>query len=1031
MTPTIVASFAAAVGLLAGVSARAPAQTRPLTEPPEFTIAQWTTVDGLPQNSVTAIAQTPDGYLWIGTFGGLARFDGTSFRLTPRVDRDGPHVDRVLSLAVGPDSSLWIGTETGLLRYRDGSFEAFTAAGSPDDEVSTLLVDHDGAVWIGTRRSGVIRYSQGRFTRVQLPSERPSSYVVSIVEDARRTIWVNLPDRFASYELGTRAIPRPRLVPAAATRMTLFDRDGAHWFSSGEGLVRVRGDTVRSYGRRDGVPARASVIEDSHAGYWLGTANDGLFHFQPGRRDRVVRHYALPDGREKYTVRSSFVDRDGNMWFGTNADGLLRARRNVFTVYTAAHGLSHDVATAVYGDAKGTMWVGTNCGGLNAIDPSRGTVRTFKPRKPNDPTGDPCLFSLTEAPAGTIWAGTWGGGLTRLRDEREERLGPLTLRDSVILALFTDRDGTVWVGTNSGGLAEMRDGRVHAQYTTANGLAHNSVRTIYQTRDGALWIGTLGGLSRLAGGRFTTFDATRGLSALHVRSIYEDAHGDLWVGTYGGGLNRLRGDTLTSIRQIDGLADDVVSSILEDHAGRFWMSGNLGIWRVARADLVAFTDGESRRVHSVLYGNGDGLQIAETNGGFQPAAFKDARGRLWYPTVHGVAVIDPMRTGTPEPPPTVSVEQVVVDGQPHTFSSSIVIGPGRPNVEFRYAGLSLSFPSHIRYRYRLVGYDDDWVEPGARRVAYYSRVPTGQYRFVVSAANRDGVWNETGTELRVRVLGPFWSALWFQLVIVSALVAISVVVLRRRALVALRWRAAQEEFSRRLIESQERERKRIAGELHDGLGQELLVIKNRALLGLRAAEPGTPVREQLEHISSVASQSLDSVRGLAHKLTPYQLDHLGLTAALRAMVEESGATIVGKVEVDIEDIDGLLPLEGQINLYRIVQEALNNVRHSDATVVAIHARRAGDAITVTVRDNGRGFAVRRNGAGSLAGGFGISSIAERARILGGLVDITSAAGQGTRLELTVPVTPPVVLPPGEGLIVATPTRGAVSGDRER
>jgi ligand-binding sensor domain-containing protein/signal transduction histidine kinase len=1029
VTPRAVASFAVAVGLLAGATARAPAQTRPLTEPAEFTIGQWTTADGLPQNSVTAIAQTPDGYLWIGTFGGLARFDGTSFRLMPRVDSAGRHVDRVLSLAVGADSTLWIGTETGLLRFRSGSFEAVTAEGSPDDEVSALLVDRDGALWIGTRKTGVLRYSAGRFTRLHASSELP--YVVSIEEDARGTIWVNLPDRLETIDRGTLAITRPRLVPTTAARMTLVDREGAHWFGAGEGLIRVRGDSVRVYGRREGVPARASMVEDPHDGYWLGTANDGLFHFEPRRRDRAVRHYALPDGRGKYRVRSSFVDRDGNVWFGTNANGLLRARRNVVTVYTAAHGLSHDVATAVYGDAGGTIWVGTNCGGLNAIDPSRGTVRTFKPRKPNDPTGDPCLFSLTEAPAGTMWAGTWGGGLTRLLDGREERLGRLMLRDSVVLALFTDRAGVVWVGTNAGGLAEIRDGRVRAQYTTADGLAHNSVRTIYQARDGALWIGTLGGLSRLARGRFTTFDASKGLSALHVRSIYEDAQGELWIGTYGGGLNRLRGDTLTSVRQRDGLADDVVSSILEDNAGRFWMSGNLGIWRVARDDLVAFTNGESRRVHSVIYGNGDGLQIAETNGGFQPAAWKDARGRLWYPTVHGVAMIDPTRTGPRESAPTVSVEQVVVDGQPSEFSNSIVIGPGSPNVEFRYAGLSLSAPSHIRYRYRLVGYEDDWVEPGARRVAYYSRVPPGQYRFVVSAANRDGVWNETGTELPVRVLGPFWSAVWFQLVAVAALVAIGMIVLRRRALVALRWRVAQEEFSRRLLESQERERKRIAGELHDGLGQELLVIKNRALLALRASDSGKPVREQLEHISSVVSQSLESVRGLAHRLTPYQLDHLGLTTALRAMVEETGGTMDGRFEMNIEDIDGLLSLESQINLYRIVQEALNNVvSHSGATVAAIHARRAGDTIAVTVRDNGRGFAVLRDGAGSLAGGFGISSIAGRARILDGQVDIISAPGQGTRLELTVPVTPSVVLPPGVGLPSRTSARETPSGDRQ-
>ena len=951
MIRTPAAPVAALSGLLLLAPSLAFAQARPLLEPPEFVLAQWTTAEGLPQNSVTSIVQTPDGYLWLGTFGGLARFDGSRFRMARRADSAGNHTDRILSLAVAPDSAIWIGTEAGLLRYHRDTFEVYTVAeGLPDGQVSAVHVDRDGVVWIETARGAMARRVGGRFVPERPEGSRPLSPVVDFVRTAD--------------------------------------------------------------GTRRALPVRASTVDSVEGGYWLGTANDGLFFFEPGRSRAALRQYALPDGNDRYRVRSSFTDRDGNVWFGTDANGLLLAHRNLFTTYTASHGLSHSVLTAVMAASDGTMWAATNCGGLNAIDLRRRTVRTFKPRQQNDPTGDPCVFALAETPGGTLWAGTWGGGLTRIRDGVEERLGFAGLRDSVVLALYADRDQSLWVGTNSGGLSQLRHGRVVATWTTANGLPHNSVRVIQQTRNGDMWVGTLGGLARISGGRVTRFGAARGLSALHVRSIYEDRDANLWIGTYGGGINRLRDSTFTAIRQSDGLAEDVVSSILEDAQGGLWTSGNLGIARVSRAELLDFADGRTRRVRSVLYGVTDGLQMAETNGGFQPAAWKDARGRLWYPTVRGLGVIDPTRVSARESVPLVAIEHVVVNGQEQPVTATLDVGPGRTNLEFRYTGLSLSGPQHLRFRYRLLNFDDEWVDAGSRRVAYYPRLPMGRYTFIVAAANRSGVWNEVGAELPVRVAGPLWSSWPFRLAMGLALVLIVALVTWRRSLTARRWRVAQENFSRRLIESQEHERKRVAGELHDSLGQELLVIRNRALMGLRG-EATAAVRDQLEAISAVAAQSLDGVRGLAHNLTPYQLDHLGLSAALRAMLTASAATVDIAFETIVEDIDHLLPMEGEINLYRVVQEAVNNVvRHSRATSAGVHARRSGTAIRVTIRDDGAGFHVRHDGAGRLAGGFGLSGMAERARILDARLDVISAPGQGTRLELWVPVRIPSAAPGG-------------------
>jgi hypothetical protein len=306
------------------------------------------------------------------------------------------------------------------------------------------------------------------------------------------------------------------------------------------------------------------------------------------------------------------------------------------------------------------------------------------------------------------------------------------------------------------------------------------VRAIYQSRDGALWIGTLGGLSRFENGRFQSYTAANGLSANHVRAIYQDAEGNLWIGTYGGGLNLFRDGRFVRIGRDHGLADDVVSAILEDGDGSFWMSGNRGIFRVDRRELLAFADGRAARVHSILYGEADGLGDAETNGGFQPAGWKDGRGNLWFPTVGGLAVVAPSRVRSQDRAPPVSLEEIVVNGVVRPPEERLSLGPGYTNVEFRYTGLSLANPDRLVFRYRLEGYEQDWVEAGARRVAYYPRLPPGRYRFVVLAANRDGIWNETGSSLDVRVRAPFYLSWWCRIPVLLALSILAVTLWNRR-----------------------------------------------------------------------------------------------------------------------------------------------------------------------------------------------------------------------------------------------------------
>ncbi|MFW6192518.1 MAG: two-component regulator propeller domain-containing protein, partial [Gemmatimonadota bacterium] len=940
---------------LAAATCLAAQERRPLSPPPAYTLQQWTTQDGLPQNSVNSVVQGPDGYLWIGTFGGLVRFDGTRFKLVARTDDTGRrHLDRVLDVAFGADGALWIATQSaGLIRRRKGGeYEVFTTAdGLPDDNVTSLTVSSDGDVWIVTARTHLTRFSDGRFERIRDVGGEPLGAVDRVVGDRRGGLWIGDGDRLVSIRGGDPTIRRPDATGiSAGDGLAFVDRAGGLWFERADDMARLHEGTVRAHD----VPDAAAVTEDPEGGLWLGTSNDGLVHYRPGERGGTPRRYALPDGDRDFRVRSLHADRSGNVWIGTDANGLLRATRNLFTTYTTDEGLAHDVATALYEDAAGTVWAATNCGGVHAIDSARTSVRVFNPRASGDPEGDPCVFSLTGTPGGAVWQGSYGKGVSNVwgGDESGSPARIAGLPDSVALALFTDRDGAMWVGTRSGGLAVAEGGRVRETYTAADGLSSDGVRVIRQTRDGDMWVGTLAGANRISDGRITDTLA----AGLHVRALHEDDDGNLWIGTYGAGLVLHRDGTSTPVTQEDGLADDVVSAILEDGAGNLWMSGNRGVHRVARSQLIDFAEGRLDHVRAVLYGAPDGLRRAETNGGFQPAALEDRRGHLWFPTVEGVAVVDPEAATTDEPPPPVTVEEAVVDGSPREPGDTIVVGPGRPNVEFHYSALSLSAPQHVAFRHRLEGFDDDWVRAGARRAAHYPRLEPGDYRFVVAAANRNGAWGESATGVVLRVTPPFWSRWWFRLAVAGALLGLAAAVIGRRARAVRRERVAREKFSRRLIESQEHERSRIAGALHDGLGQQLLVVRNRALVALGAGDVTPAVREQLEEIEGVVSDSLTSVRSLARNLTPHQLEHLGLTAALETMIDSVTDSARIAVESTVDDIDELLPARAEINLYRVVQEALNNlVRHSGADTAYVHVRRGEGAIGVTIADDGRGF----------------------------------------------------------------------------
>jgi signal transduction histidine kinase/streptogramin lyase len=789
------------------------------------------------------------------------------------------------------------------------------------------------------------------------------------------------------------------------------DQHGNWWLATEDaGLVKLRdGKVLKIYTAQDGLP-RPTVnpkvswiypsvaLEDrkgnlwlNGAGPWLGRLKDGIFSAYPSADTSASHPLRLTPGPAGSQINKLLEDREGNLWIGTEGSGLIRAREQIVNVVSTKQGLHAANIYPVFEDRAGAVWLGTWDLGMARV--SAGVVTNF-------PLGFPHgnVTAFCQDRASRLWVGTIGGVFIFEQDTVSMTGVPASFAHLPVSAICEDHDGVLWFGAERG-LFQLQNGELTLR---APNEVPGVIKVIIAAQDGSLWIGSRSGLTRLTNGRFTTWTEKDGLPSDNVTALYED-EGALWIGTADGGLARFQGGRFTSYTTREGMFDNGVYQILEDADGNLWMSSNRGIYRVSKAELNEVAAGRRRSITSIAYGRSDGMLNPECNGGRSPAGVRTRDGRLWFPTQDGVAVIDPAALSPNPKPPPVVIESFLVDRAPQSLSTAVRVPPGKSNIEIQYTGLSLVNSERIRFKYRLGGAGDDWLEAGPRRTAYYSHLAPGHYTFTVLAANSDGVWNDIGASLAFAVLPAWHQTAWFRGVAVLAIVGLAVGFYRRRVSRLETQHAAQQNFSRRLIDSQEQERKRIAAELHDSLGQHLLVIKNRAALGLNSTAAGAP--EQLTEISRAATQALEEVREISQNLRPYQLDRLGLTRALHGLVKKVGTSSALNCVADITPLDGLFPPEAQINLFRIVQEGLNNIlKHSGATEARVIVERDAAGVRLLIADNGRGFDSQTASASpARAGGMGLNGIAERVRILRGRLDIEASPGGGTRLQIELPL----------------------------
>jgi signal transduction histidine kinase/CheY-like chemotaxis protein/ligand-binding sensor domain-containing protein len=717
----------------------------------------WQQEEGLPENDVTAIIETRDGYLWLGTEEGLVRFDGIHFTVFDKSNTPELANPFILTLREAHDGSLWIGASGGgVYRLKDGKFNTYpTEDGLSNDDVQSLYESDDGTLWIGTNGHGLGRFKEGKFSRYTTKDGLADDSIWALLGTEDGSLWIGTNHGLNRLKEGKFTVytTKEGLPNDVVWSLGLGDAHSL-WIGTGGGLCRMQDGKLHAYARKDSrerYPVK-SVYEDHQGTLWLGTEGHGLVRIANG----IVSAYTTKEGLSNDTVLAIMEDGEGSLWLGTFGGGLDRLKDANFITYGNEPGLRMEDVNAVYESHDGSIWIGTTRGGLNRLKDGKVTHYTSKQGLPSDE-----VWSVLESRDGSIWVGTKGGGLGRIQAGRITTYSKADgLSKDSVKALFEDQRGNLWIGKDGGGLDRFGDGKF-TLYSTRSGLPSDFIGALYQDPGGTLWIATDRGLVAMNGGHLRTYTTEDGLANNETCSIYQDPEGTLWIGSCSGGLSRFKEGKFTAYTRRQGLFDDTVFQILEDDQGNLWMSCNRGVYRVSKRELGQFAAGIIKSIHCVSYGVSDGMGSQECNGGFQPAGWKTKDGRLWFPTLKGVAVVDPTHLETDDHPPRVMIEQVLIDGNRVAESGNIKVPAGHSKLEFHYTGLSFSSPRKVRFKFQLVGFDRKAVDAGSQRIAYYTNVPPGTYRFRVTACNAEGIWNREGASVAIYLEPHFYQTVWF------------------------------------------------------------------------------------------------------------------------------------------------------------------------------------------------------------------------------------------------------------------------------
>ena len=948
----------------------------------EYIRDRWDSQKGFPGGPVYAIAQTSDGYLWLGTEKGLVRFDGFDFRLLDHAISPAFPRGPILDLVTDAEGNLWIRPQSrSILRYRDGAFEdVMPALDSARSGVTAMCRGAKGAALFEVLEAGTFLYSDGSFARLMTAAELSDLLIISMAQTADGKIWMGTRDAGLFYASEGRMFAATKGLPDRKINSLLAVGDRELWIGTDNGVVRWNGNETVTVGTPlDHIQALA-LTSDRDSNIWIGTSN-GLLRVNASGVSSMV------GGNDGSTgaVNAILEDREGNLWVGSTR-GIERIRDTPFITYSDPQNPSSGNG-AVYVDSQGRTWFAPIEGGLYLREGAR--VSQVK----NDGLDHDVIYALTGS-KDDLWIGRQRGGLTHLRYDGRSFAGETYtqaegLAQNSIYAVHQSRDGAVWAGTVSGGITRFKEGKFNT-YTEASGLSSNTVTSILEGSDGTMWFGTANGLNSLLQNSWTTYGSTDGLPPGRVNCLVLDSRGAIWVGTENGIAVLDSGEIAVPRRVPDSLHEPILG-IAEDRNGWLWISTAYHVLRVSRDRLMVgvINDADVRE-----FGLADGLRSVEGVKRHRPVVM-DGLGRIWLSTSRGLSVVDPARVAIYSAPAIVRIEGVTADSSSIDVQSAVHISSARQRITFSYAGLSLTVPERVRFRYRLDRFDRDWSKAVATREAVYTNLAPGSYRFRVMASNSDGLWNGPEAAIQFEIEPVFWETWWFR---VSCAMSIALaILLAYRLRLRLLTGQLNMRFDERLAE-----RTRIAQDLHDTLLQGFLSASMQLDVAADRLPPDSPAKPLVSRVLELMRQVIDEGRTALRGLRSPGSDSPDLAESFAGIWQELDVQERVDYQVNVEGSSRPLRPLIRDEVYRIGREALVNAfRHSQARNVEVILEYRAGQLRVLVRDDGCGMdpQVLRSGR---EGHWGLPGMRERADEIGASLKVWSRTGAGTEVELSIP-----------------------------
>lgn len=956
--------------------------------------------EGLPQSTINDIIQTRDGYIWLATFGGLVRFDGISFTTFDRSNTKGMRSDRILHLFEDSSGAIWLGTESGLLKFENGEctfylIEDNSFVYSP----SMMKEDSKGTIWLLANSNAYI-VNENSIDKVDIL--RDSELVQEALNNSDGVWLAHENEILRTY--GDQVIQVADLSSEVNHIIEDFvefpENSGEYFFgTTGDGVFQQKDGTLRLFNESDGLSSRFTwnLYVDKKKNLWVTSYSGVSFWNGSG-----FTQLELNEVSDEVQFSRVFEDNEGNYWIGSQGDGLFKFRPTQISTIGRREGLKNDIMLSLASLNDGTYIFATNCGGIYSYDPA--TQRLTQPVI-SDLLPNQCIWSVFQDSKDHIWFGSRilyrSNSLTEPGVIVDENQG---FDGTEVFTISEDSNGNIWIGAING--LYKYDGETYLRYSTENGMSYNDTRTVFEDQNGVIWVGTSSGLNKILNGTaeqvpLAEIEIRDNIQPEpYVRAIHQDEEGVMWIGTYGNGIFRIKDGKVTSITKEDGLFDNIVSHIQEDRYGSFWMGSNRGIFRVQKSELNDFAEEKIPEISSFVYGVNDGMLSAETNGGFEPNVIQSEDGKLYFPTVSGVAIVSTENTVEERQPPTVYIENVK-NGEVDLSNREVVnLDFNNAYLQIDYTALSFRDPDKVMFQYQLEGLNENWFEVGNSRSALFTNIPPGEYTFKVTASSNNGPWNSQYASIGVVVAPPFWQTPWFYAFIFILLVSTGPTFYYLRVRQLRRENERQKRFTERLIDSQETERRRIASELHDGLGQQILVIKNRAEIAQQQADDPDEMVKQLKEIMQSAVLSIDDVRNISHNLRPVHLEKFGVTEAIENLCDQLKKSSKIDWSYHIDNIDDVIPKNKEIHFYRVIQEATNNIlKHSNAQEASVMIIRSDSEIKATIWDDGKSFDKSEENVNK---GLGFTGMYERVETLGGKINIDSKPGEGTGIKIIIP-----------------------------